>query len=144
MYKRQAYGVAFVESLESASRESFMTKIASPFKAISARANGGAASLALLENDADDARADDDAETSFSKKTRRKTRRKKRMIRERAGFLGQLALLAKRSWRQVRRDGRTNRVRLIASLNSAAVFGSIFWKLGLGKARFKIGAGCCR
>ena len=131
-----AYGVAFVESLESASRESFMTKIASPFKAISARANGSAASLALLENDADDARADDDAETSsLSKKTRRKTqKRKKRMIRERAGFLGQLALLAKRSWRQVRRDGRTNRVRLITSLNSAAVFGSIFWKLGLGQS----------
>ena len=128
-----AEGVAFLESL-SVSRESFMTKIASPFKAISARANGSAASLALLENDADDARADEMlAETSFSKKTKKK-RKKKRMIRERAGFLGQLALLAKRSWRQVRRDGRTNRVRLITSLNSAAVFGSIFWKLGLGQS----------
>ena len=127
-----AEGVAFLESL-SVSRESFMTKIASPFKAISARANGSAASLALLENDADDARGDDDAETSSSKKTKKK-RKKKRMIRERAGFLGQLALLAKRSWRQVRRDGRTNRVRLITSLNSAAVFGSIFWKLGLGQS----------
>ena len=127
-----AEGVAFLESL-SVSRESFMTKIASPFKAISARANGSAASLALLENDADDARGDDDAETSSSKKTKKK-RKKKRMIRERAGFFGQLALLAKRSWRQVRRDGRTNRVRLITSLNSAAVFGSIFWKLGLGQS----------
>ena len=129
-----AEGVAFLESL-SVSRESFMTKIASPFKAISARANGSAASLALLENDADDARADEMlAETSFSKKTKKRSEKKKRMIRERAGFLGQLALLAKRSWRQVRRDGRTNRVRLITSLNSAAVFGSIFWKLGLGQS----------
>jgi ABC-type multidrug transport system permease subunit len=92
-----------------------MTKIASPFKAMSARANGSEASLTLLDDD-------DDAK-----------KKKKRPIGRRAGFFGQLLLLAKRSWRQVRRDGRTNKVRLITSLNSAAVFGSIFWKLGLGQ-----------
>ena len=102
------------------SATSLMTKIASPFKAMSARANGSEASLTLLDDDDDD----DDA----------KKKKKKRTNGRRAGFVGQLCLLAKRSWRQVRRDGRTNRVRLITSLNSAAVFGSIFWKLGLGQS----------
>ena len=109
-------GAAFVKKhAREGSATSLMTKIASPFKAMSARANGSEASLTLLDDD-------DDAK-----------KKKKRPIGRRAGFFGQLLLLAKRSWRQVRRDGRTNKVRLITSLNSAAVFGSIFWKLGLGQ-----------
>jgi len=110
-------GAAFVKKhAREGSATSLMTKIASPFKAMSARANGSeAGSLTLLDDD-------DDAK-----------KKKKRPIGRRAGFFGQLLLLAKRSWRQVRRDGRTNKVRLITSLNSAAVFGSIFWKLGLGQ-----------
>jgi hypothetical protein len=39
-------------------------------------------------------------------------------------------MLLKRSWRQVRRDGATNKIRLSTSMNSALVFGSIFWRMG--------------
>ncbi|EEH51115.1 ATP-binding cassette superfamily [Micromonas pusilla CCMP1545] len=46
------------------------------------------------------------------------------------GFFSQFALLLRRSWRQVRRDRATNGVRLATSLNSALVFGSIFWRMG--------------
>ena len=94
----------------SSASASLMTKIASPFKAMSTRGDGSKL-----------------AESNEKKTT---------LIRRgaRAGFFGQLLFLAKRSWRQVRRDGRTNRVRLITSLNSALVFGSIFWKLGLGQS----------
>lgn len=47
------------------------------------------------------------------------------------GFFAHLRLLTARSWRQVTRDSKTNKVRLLTSLNSALVFGSIFWKLGV-------------
>ncbi|CEF97435.1 ABC-2 type transporter [Ostreococcus tauri] len=50
---------------------------------------------------------------------------------KRVGFWGQFPLLLKRSWRQVTRDKATNKVRLLTSLNSAMVFGSIFWKMKL-------------
>lgn len=43
----------------------------------------------------------------------------------------QFFFLFRRSFRQVRRDSKTNTVRLLTSLNSALVFGSIFWKMGL-------------
>jgi len=43
--------------------------------------------------------------------------------------LKQFALLLQRSWRQVSRDSATNSVRLATSLNSAFVFGSIFWRM---------------
>mmetsp|Transcript_12161 Transcript_12161/g.29463 ORF Transcript_12161/g.29463 Transcript_12161/m.29463 type:complete len:707 (-) Transcript_12161:415-2535(-) len=46
------------------------------------------------------------------------------------GVLKQFALLLQRSWRQVSRDSATNSVRLATSLNSAFVFGSIFWRMG--------------
>ena len=46
------------------------------------------------------------------------------------GFVKQFGLLLQRSWRQVRRDDATNSVRLATSLNSAFVFGSIFWRMG--------------
>lgn len=48
---------------------------------------------------------------------------------KRVGFWGQFPLLLRRSWRQVTRDKATNTVRLMTSLNSAMVFGSIFWKM---------------
>ena len=50
---------------------------------------------------------------------------------KRIGFWGQFSLLLRRSWRQVTRDRATNKVRLMTSLNSAMVFGSIFWKMSL-------------
>lgn len=50
---------------------------------------------------------------------------------KRVGFWGQFPLLLRRSWRQVIRDKSTNKVRLMTSLNSALVFGSIFWKMRL-------------
>jgi len=50
---------------------------------------------------------------------------------KRVGFWGQFPLLLTRSWRQVTRDKATNRVRFMTSLNSAMVFGSIFWKMSL-------------
>ena len=46
------------------------------------------------------------------------------------GFLRQFGLLLQRSWRQVKRDDATNSVRLATSMNSAMVFGSIFWRMG--------------
>ena len=49
----------------------------------------------------------------------------------RAGLAAQFFMLLKRSWRQVRRDGATNKIRLSTSMNSALVFGSIFWRMGL-------------
>ena len=49
----------------------------------------------------------------------------------RVGFWKQFPLLLRRSWRQVKRDKATNIVRLMTSLNSAMVFGSIFWKMKL-------------
>lgn len=124
-------GAAFVtKHAREGSATSLMTKIASPFKAMSARANGSEASLTLLDETSDDAKTEKGGKGVSTSAAKTK---KKRPIGRRAGFFGQLLLLAKRSWRQVRRDGRTNKVRLITSLNSAAVFGSIFWKLGLGQ-----------
>ena len=52
---------------------------------------------------------------------------------KRIGFWGQFPLLLRRSWRQVTRDRATNKVRLMTSLNSAVVFGSIFWKMSLAQ-----------
>jgi ABC-type multidrug transport system ATPase subunit len=52
---------------------------------------------------------------------------------KRVGFWKQFPLLLHRSWRQVRRDKATNTVRLMTSLNSAMVFGSIFWKMKLSQ-----------
>ena len=66
-----------------------------------------------------------------SRTRRRATRRRleHRLVAARRVRLA-VFLLARRSWRQVRRDGRVNRVRLMTSLNSAFVFGSIFWRMG--------------
>ena len=52
-------------------------------------------------------------------------------VNRRAGLAAQFFMLLKRSWRQVRRDGATNKIRLSTSMNSALVFGSIFWRMGL-------------
>ena len=49
-------------------------------------------------------------------------------------FLGQFPLLFHRAFKQVVRDKTTNRIRLTANLNSAFVFGSIFWKLKMDPA----------
>jgi len=49
-------------------------------------------------------------------------------------FLGQFPLLFHRAFKQVVRDKTTNRIRLTANLNSALVFGSIFWKLKMDPA----------
>ena len=53
------------------------------------------------------------------------------VVAKRAGVSAQFLMLLKRSWRQVRRDGATNKIRLSTSMNSALVFGSIFWRMGL-------------
>ncbi|CAM9357176.1 unnamed protein product [Scytosiphon promiscuus] len=52
-----------------------------------------------------------------------------------AGPLEQFKLLMARSWRQVNRAKFANATRVIANLGSALVFGSIFWKLGLGQTQ---------
>ena len=49
-------------------------------------------------------------------------------------FCGQFPLLFHRAFKQVVRDKATNRIRLTANLNSALVFGSIFWKLKMDPA----------
>jgi len=49
-------------------------------------------------------------------------------------FWGQFPLLFHRAFKQVARDKTTNRIRLTANLNSALVFGSIFWKLKMDPA----------
>eukprot|EP00752_Nemacystus_decipiens_P009766 g8722.t1 len=51
-----------------------------------------------------------------------------------AGPLEQFRLLLARSWRQVNRAKFANATRVIANLGSAVVFGSIFWKLGMGQS----------
>lgn len=123
-------GAAFLTNVSKESAASaLMTTIASPFKAMSARAIGSDAVPALLADDEDEA-----GSSSAGSSSKQQRKKRKKSIRRRAGLFGQFVLLAKRSWRQVRRDGRTNRVRLLTSLNSAAVFGSIFWKLGLAQS----------
>ena len=51
-----------------------------------------------------------------------------------ASFFRQFPLLFKRAFKQVTRDGPTNKIRLTANVNSALVFGSIFWQLTLSPA----------
>ena len=55
----------------------------------------------------------------------------------RAGFGQQCRLLLKRSWRQVSRDRATLKVRSMAMINSALVFGAIFWRMGLAQSRIQ-------
>jgi len=57
--------------------------------------------------------------------------KKKNPIQE---FCGQFPLLLARAFKQVVRDKTTNRIRLTANINSALVFGSIFWKLKMDPA----------
>ena len=87
---------------------------ASPFKSASWKTAAGKTEAGALA----------DASTRHASSSRKSSPRRS------AGFVSQFFLLARRSWRQVRRDGRTNRVRLMTSLNSAFVFGSIFWRMG--------------
>ncbi|CAM9887442.1 unnamed protein product [Ascophyllum nodosum] len=54
-------------------------------------------------------------------------------IRRRAGLVEQFRLLLSRSWRQVNRAKFANMTRVVANLGSAVIFGSIFWKLGMGQ-----------
>ncbi len=46
----------------------------------------------------------------------------------------QFRLLLQRAWRQATRDKAAFRARLISSLSSAAVFASVFWRLGTSQA----------
>ena len=73
------------------------------------------------ENDADASRSDGPEGVSVPAAS----------ANRRAGLAAQFFMLLKRSWRQVRRDGATNKIRLSTSMNSALVFGSIFWRMGL-------------
>jgi len=59
------------------------------------------------------------------------TKNKNHPIKE---FCGQFPLLLARAFKQVVRDKTTNRIRLTANINSALVFGSIFWKLKMDPA----------
>ena len=93
--------------------------LASPFKSTSWK------TLNLKPGANDDAGSIADVSDAASS-----SRKSSRSRRRGVGFVSQFLLLARRSWRQVRRDGRTNRVRLMTSLNSAFVFGSIFWRMG--------------
>ena len=102
----QTEGVAFIKTKENGLIAKFANSEFSPFKAMSKRSSGEALRLK-------------DVDELQTKKTSK-----------RPGFLTQLKLLTTRSWRQVTRDKKTNKVRLITSLNSALVFGSIFWKMG--------------
>ena len=52
----------------------------------------------------------------------------------RVPLLQQAALLFKRSWRQNVRDKATNISRAASNISSAAIFGSIFWRLGRTQA----------
>jgi ABC-type multidrug transport system ATPase subunit len=51
----------------------------------------------------------------------------------RLGILRQLRLLSVRAFRQVTRDKKTNFARLMSSLMSALIFGSIYYRMGLGQ-----------
>ncbi|GJP49320.1 hypothetical protein CLOM_g8545 [Closterium sp. NIES-68] len=50
-----------------------------------------------------------------------------------AGFWQQFKILLVRAWRQTTRDRATNVVRAMMNLTSAAIFGSIFWRMGFGQ-----------
>ncbi|CAI7800735.1 unnamed protein product [Closterium sp. NIES-54] len=50
-----------------------------------------------------------------------------------AGFWQQFRILLVRAWRQTTRDRATNVVRAVMNLTSAAIFGSIFWRMGFGQ-----------
>ncbi|CAI5531252.1 unnamed protein product [Closterium sp. Naga37s-1] len=50
-----------------------------------------------------------------------------------AGFWQQFRILLVRAWRQTTRDRATNVVRAMMNLTSAAIFGSIFWRMGFGQ-----------
>ncbi|CAI6000374.1 unnamed protein product [Closterium sp. NIES-65] len=51
-----------------------------------------------------------------------------------AGFWQQFKILLVRAWRQTTRDRATNVVRAMMNLTSAAIFGSIFWRMGFGQS----------
>jgi ABC-type multidrug transport system ATPase subunit len=56
------------------------------------------------------------------------------MHRPGCGLRRQVALLLRRSWRQVTRDRATAASRASSQLSSALVFSSIYWRLGMGQA----------
>lgn len=49
----------------------------------------------------------------------------------------QVLWLLRRAWKQIARDKPTNRLRLSTNVNSAFVFGSIFWRMALGQSRIQ-------
>eukprot|EP00850_Spirogloea_muscicola_P021683 SM000258S09099 [mRNA] locus=s258:40817:44791:+ [translate_table: standard] len=51
----------------------------------------------------------------------------------RGGWFTQFRLLFRRAWRQTIRDKPTNFVRGTMNVTSAIIFGSIFWRMGLGQ-----------
>eukprot|EP00850_Spirogloea_muscicola_P011306 SM000069S20743 [mRNA] locus=s69:581477:585310:- [translate_table: standard] len=51
----------------------------------------------------------------------------------RGGWFTQFRLLLRRAWRQTIRDKPTNFVRGTMNVTSAIIFGSIFWRMGLGQ-----------
>jgi len=51
------------------------------------------------------------------------------LVEARAPIVTQVVWLLKRSWKQISRDKVTNRIRLSVNINSALVFGSIFFKM---------------
>eukprot|EP00270_Netrium_digitus_P009741 TRINITY_DN2981_c0_g1_i1.p1 TRINITY_DN2981_c0_g1~~TRINITY_DN2981_c0_g1_i1.p1 ORF type:complete len:753 (-),score=269.12 TRINITY_DN2981_c0_g1_i1:256-2514(-) len=50
-----------------------------------------------------------------------------------SGLWTQFRMLLKRAWKQTTRDKSTNVVRGMMSLTSALIFGSVFWRMGLGQ-----------
>jgi len=69
--------------------------------------------------------------SSAEENNNNKKKKNKNPIQE---FCGQFPLLLARAFKQVVRDKTTNRIRLTANINSALVFGSIFWKLKMDPA----------
>jgi ABC-type multidrug transport system ATPase subunit len=55
-------------------------------------------------------------------------------VRPACGLGRQVALLLQRSWRQVTRDKATAASRASSQISSAAVFASIYWRMGRGQA----------
>ncbi|CAI7923593.1 unnamed protein product [Closterium sp. NIES-54] len=91
-------------------------------------------SAALAVSSALQASLDDDEEGEEGQEPKRKLELSAaKADADGAGFWQQFRILLVRAWRQTTRDRATNVVRAMMNLTSAAIFGSIFWRMGFGQ-----------
>ncbi|CAI5533228.1 unnamed protein product [Closterium sp. Naga37s-1] len=110
-----------------------INRLIQAFAAHSAAQTGTSAALAVSST-LQASLGDDDEEGEAGQESKRKLGlTAAKADADGVGFWQQFRILLVRAWRQTTRDRATNVVRAMMNLTSAAIFGSIFWRMGFGQ-----------